>query len=1132
MLGRTTRRCRHDDRVRSLVILLASCVVVSSAATTQEEVFASRFDIVAGAREGAVVHGRLNPRANRNPSAVAGWEFKLDNNTSPFELVNGTGVRDGRGRLFGALRVRAGTAVGPAGTAYDLTASLVESAPPGRTIRAVSFQVLSVAERTELDVVGPRVLAMARSYGRMWGGKRLKGADLEARLAFVEDNAGRLPGGGDLYAWSADQKRTEDGLKDLWVGALEELGGLGYAIAGLGGALDNATRARTKAAIYAATAALADAVPVDVADMYSAEAYLNLADSFKAQRGEGFATHPKLSFGDRTHQWDFAEQIGLACAEVAPEAAAEALQGDSAAIGFFDGMTRLVSDVMFALTTKRRKLGDASGRWADLLDFSTSNGVWSDANLGHRGKTFAVLAWALQDYNRPITYVPYWYDDYDFDSLAKKDSLPIPHNFSLVRSLGSVSGAPSDVVAILAGSFVRPFRIKSSGYLPDGFISHHADKGNDAALNAYGFAWLETNVKVASIVRGTVRGDSLPDAWFQTAAQYLTYTYSKVCFRGHLDFAFVGRSYSSDRLHAFWDASIVPVAATLASDFSARLPGPLLGRVTAVRDAAAGPSPNPAGNTAFWVSNAMVHRAAAGWYMSVRMRSRRAHGNENFDKINKCWHCGSGFLQARVHGDEYDQIRARMDWRALPGVTEEWRRDAMPETKGDMEGAGGNTFAAVASDGELGVAAFENSQHEAETMSYAAAASSNGYFFQSFGAVALGAGVRRVGAGEGAGRSIVTTLDQARWRGNITLQVGAAGAREVIAFDVASGCSRTVSIAAGEVAWLHQGSVGYVVKAPAVAGVSLELRCAGDVDASDPEMRDDAEWGEDRRWDAGSEFYGSDVVFIAALHHGPNPANATYQYAVLPGTTAAADAARQAFALFLPDATNVVRNDQGAQAVVVTGGADGPVVQAAMFEAGAMTLPLGGALGTVLLEASGPCVIQARPKAAHWVFSVAQGDADGSVAYLDVSLNVTGVLTPGSYAYELPGIDTGIAAVDDVQVSESGGRTLLRFGLPHDADAAAYGNRAELFYGAPVTLQVPTVATTTTAATTTTTAVTTTTTTTAATTTTTASPPPPPIDEPPLPPVPCSSAAAASSWSPAAPIVGFCLLMRLVAQGA
>ena len=65
-------------------------------------------------------------------------------------------------------------------------------------------------------------------------------------------------------------------------------------------------------------------------------------------------------------------------------------------------------------------------------------------------------------------------------------------------------------------------------------------------------------------------------------------------------------------------------------------------------------------------------------------------------------------LKVVVYGDEYDQVRARMDWHVLPGVTEEWRTSTMPSLKdATMEGTGGNHFAASASDGTIGLAAFQ-----------------------------------------------------------------------------------------------------------------------------------------------------------------------------------------------------------------------------------------------------------------------------------------------------------------------------------------------------------------------------------------------------------------------------------------
>ena len=159
------------------------------------------------------------------------------------------------------------------------------------------------------------------------------------------------------------------------------------------------------------------------------------------------------------------------------------------------------------------------------------------------------------------------------------------------------------------------------------------------------------------------------------------------------------------------------------------------------------------GNTAFFASDAMVHRHG-GWYMSVRMKSLRSMGNEDFEKTPKAWHSGAGMLQARVYGDEYDQTRARMDWNVLPGVTEEWRSDSIPGTQ-KSNVCGGSAFAATASDGVLGAAAFEHLPHPLEELGYSVAGALKGYFFSATGVVALGNSIKRVKAGKPVGSQSV-----------------------------------------------------------------------------------------------------------------------------------------------------------------------------------------------------------------------------------------------------------------------------------------------------------------------------------------------------------------------------------------
>ena len=113
-------------------------------------------------------------------------------------------------------------------------------------------------------------------------------------------------------------------------------------------------------------------------------------------------------------------------------------------------------------------------------------------------------------------------------------------------------------------------------------------------------------------------------------------------------------------------------------------------------------------------------------------------------------------------------MRARYDWHVLPGVTEEWRTDAIPTGSSGKYRCGGNEYAGAVADGTVGIGAFQHLPHDDEADEYSVVRANKAYFFHDFGAVALGNGITRIRSGQG--RVVVTTLDQARWRGTISYE--------------------------------------------------------------------------------------------------------------------------------------------------------------------------------------------------------------------------------------------------------------------------------------------------------------------------------------------------------------------------
>lgn len=517
-----------------------------------ELIFGEYFDVRADSVAGSFVSGRLNPRANKDVRArnLTSWAFVLatESKGGRFDLVN---LRDSAGRLFGALRIAGGHAAAPPNTTHSLAVELHDTAAD--VLLAARRIEVHVVNETMLERMGPRVRALIASAAHMHGDEEPQGLALEEQLQHIEAHDGRLKGHTSLYGWSLEEKRTGSSVQSDWEDALKDLGGLGWAYKyQLGDPPSPTARRRVRSAILAALSALAEAVPLDVYDVYNATDFAALDNPFKHQLGEGFARKDSpIDHKRQTHQWDIADMIGLACVEIAEEAMGEALNGSAAAWAGIDGALRLMVPV-FTLNPNRRAIDQTTGRWGSLVDAKSSNGLWSDANLGHRMYLWACIMYFLQDYNRPITYVPYWYDDFRFEAFAKQSGTVVPTPFSLVRSFPSATGAMADLFAILRGGFHRARRIRQSGFLPDGFISHHCDKGNDAALKAYGFEWLGRLVEVAELYRDTPWAAELDTEWFAMPATYLTYTYNRVCFKGHIDWSFAGRAYSGNSNYRFW----------------------------------------------------------------------------------------------------------------------------------------------------------------------------------------------------------------------------------------------------------------------------------------------------------------------------------------------------------------------------------------------------------------------------------------------------------------------------------------------------------------------------------------------------------------------------------------------------
>ena len=628
--------------------------------------------------------------------------------SSTFEIER---IVDSEGRIFGALKVKAGAAIlTNAGTSYPLSVDMVLLSDTSSVVSSCDLEVLIVTS-TSLKLILPKLRDFAVKDDHTWGRNELSDSSLLQQLEHIESNSGELKDR-DIYHWEPEEKRNSGNLYSEWVGATEDIGGLAWRYAGSPAhwkdlerldselePLDAGLKERVKQALYAAIPKLAAALLVDVTDVYEESEYESVVDPVeqaaydKTLLGEAFAAYGEwndLSHNAVTHQWEFTDALSLAAVYLAEDLAAETMAGDSAARAATDGLVELMH-VQFCLTGDRRVIDnpDVRGKWGLLHDVH-SQGVWTDANLAHRLRTWVGIMAAWQDYNRPVTYVPYWYEDFDHSLFLWKNSdmAEVEADFKLVPDF-TPDGVLGDVKDILGAGYVRPRMKQFSGFLPDGFISHHQDYCQDAAMLAYGFEWLRDPVLVAHTVAGTPF--SFSGGSFEVPAKWLAYSYNKIMFKGHIDWAFLGREYHVEELNLFWRNEIQPIARMLADDHGDSLEAELLAELEAMAaEPEAGPAGEVNGNTAFYNSDSMVHRDN-GWYMSVRFRSLRAQGNEDFESPRKSFHMGAGMLKTLVHGDEYDYVRARMDdagyviARIVEALAVEENRDRV----GNQRGGGG-----------------------------------------------------------------------------------------------------------------------------------------------------------------------------------------------------------------------------------------------------------------------------------------------------------------------------------------------------------------------------------------------------------------------------------------------------------
>ena len=983
-----------------------------------EKVFSHYFDIASGSPEGSEVIGRINLARNRNAAAspISGdYSFDIieDDSGGLFEV---RGERDGSGRLFGVFTVADGKTA-QAGS-YAPRVELRQ----GADVLARFSAPIAVVERTQWEIYHERAVDFVSSTSRLTGRENYSDAEVAAWIAELEEGDGAFEGL-SFYAAATETEWLAIGtatLTDELEQAANRIGGLGKAYLRsdtYGPSGEDADRDRLRNAIYLALIAYVDHFPLN-----------------------DFANFEGVGYGHRTHQWLFSDPIGGAAVLVHADLVEDMNDGVQRAGQAKERLFRFLQHVNFDLVWGARQPEDRRYYLPDRL--AESSGAWADANRHHRMRSWVTMPVIWRDYNRPLTELPWWYDDYE----------PFASQLTSILPEWQPSGSFADLKVWLETNTRFARRYAQSGLLPDGTISHHVGRRQDIAFWAYGLPWMTGTSFDAVALLADTRW-KIGNAPYDQAADFVLYAYPRVIYKDGIDFQVVGRSHYAGGTRDFGSDVL---AGGIENVLDARSTDTVVSReleLTDLQTRMLDRTHEASGNTAFWANDYMVHRSGGEvgeqpYYMSVKMQSARTRGAESIGRSNGI-HNGSGVLLVKVDGDEYNDSRFRWDWHALPGVTEELRTDRTPR-QSDSNLFNPDHFAGTASNGRYGFAAFRYSSDDP----YASAAANKGYFFVKDYALALGNGVRRVRNTDGSdAESIITTVDQAAWDTALTYRLHGAVAEVLIL----NGTTLDTSLEIAGPSWFHQDRIGYVILADVIVLangelfadhiVNVLLRAGDAVIDSDPGDTDDGH------------------VFHIAIDHGTAPdgtgAQGQYAYVVVPNV-AAAD---------MPGVmTNLLNNLETVNTGVVQGHryADGTLdlVQLAFYSAGTASFADG-----LTVTADKPALVQLQAMGSGWNIAVQDPTHhadEAAIAASDtfehillqganqIAVEINRRLSPGVYMYDTQGPNVRFVAGQTVDVAVNGDDTSrVTVNLPDALDSFDYVYREEFYAGMPAVVNVP-----------------------------------------------------------------------------
>lgn len=997
-------------KILNIVTGILLCNLIAFSAVAQEKVFANYFDIPINSKEGTEVTGCIHLERNKDVLThpiPEGYRFEIIKQAED-NLFSIDTRYDLSKRIMGVLIVNKGKTIGNEPSTYHMTVALKDG---NKQIEKFNIQV-KIVKNTLWSIFYERYAPGTINNKRLYGNLKYSDDEVAATLLELKRNNWKFKGERCYTASPQDYKGNFNAKDEYlptntieydWVEVTNRIGGLGYAyttskVYGPQGSPDK--RAELRNALYQVILAYTKSVPIEGTDVK-----IN-GNPIGNCTGDGFSLlqeHKLAGHQIPTHQWTMTDPLVVPVLQLMPDLLKGMQKGDKTCLQVHDALIRYFQ-LFFSEIKSRRAIDDPEGRWGELQDTIYSSGAWADANLGHRSRTMLALPIIWADYNRPLTYVQYWYSDFYKDNPFK--------GFSYSTGW-SPHGVVSDVSHWMTKYNVPAHKYIQSGFQPDGTVSHHVGNATDAAMVAYGFEWLTDCNPGYQYFKNTPY--EIPGKYMQFQLDRLLNVYPRLFYKQRMDFLVSGRSFLEDP-QRFVTKTYSEAVNSLLKAISKKTQIEGTDELKAVLKQLKTNTYEYSGTNAYWVNEYLVHRRGENetpFYSSLKLKSDRTVGAEDFDKkVRRSWHLGYGILQLKIKGDEYsDKVLKNFDWHALPGLTEEWRTDPMPAKGGAQASLPGlNKISGVLADGKAGMGIY----HHLPKEKYSSATAYKTYHFIEDKIIAQGSGIARNRQGQQVG--IATFINQSVFNTPLTWCIDGK------VHEVLSEESVNIAESIESVCWLHQGEKGYIILPE--KKLQLLIKTGKEINITDRRIANKT------------------PGFIIAVNHGITPGEEwdnSYRYIMLPNIGKEE----------MPERVKEVLKDlefaqQASTAHAVYSDKD-KTWQYAFFQPGTISA------GKIEVFSEDVAQIMLRDNGNNWTLSVNNPMPDGQKQTL--SFNLSTKLSEGTYNYLVGGVYPREGETVTVITNDRGSKVTVE--LPDARDAAHYNYQSDLYAATPIIINIP-----------------------------------------------------------------------------